>query len=40
MESMKKESIYANKTDFQIKNINWWIEIMYENLIKIINKII
>lgn len=40
MESMKEESVYAEKTDFQIKNINWGIEEMYENLIKKIDLII
>lgn len=40
IESMKEESIYAENTDFQIENINWGIEEMYENLIKKIDLII
>ena len=40
MESMKKERFYKEKTDFFIKNIEDWIEEMYEDLLEKIEKLI
>ncbi len=40
MESLKKELVYRDKVDFLIKNIENWVEKMYQDLLEKIDKII